>query len=67
MNQKDSMEQLLERFVAWAVNCSDIRGAVIVGSRARTDHPADEWSDIDIIVITTDPDRYLSTTATSHI
>jgi len=57
-----SYEHLVEKFVEWAETCPDIRGAVIVGSRARIDHPADEWSDLDIIVITTDPQRYLSTT-----
>jgi aminoglycoside 6-adenylyltransferase len=55
-------EQLIERFVRWAETCSDIRAAVIVGSRARVDHPADEWADLDIMIITTDPKRYLSTT-----
>jgi len=59
---KASYEQLLERFVKWAEGCPDIRAAVIVGSRARVDQPADEWADLDIIVITTDPDRYLSRT-----
>jgi aminoglycoside 6-adenylyltransferase len=55
-------QQLIERFVRWAEPCSDIRAAVIVGSRARVDHPADEWADLDIMIITTDPKRYLSTT-----
>ena len=54
-------EQLVERFVRWAETLSDIRAAVIIGSRARVDHPADEWADLDIIVITTDPERYVST------
>jgi aminoglycoside 6-adenylyltransferase len=54
-------EQLVERFVRWAETCSDIRAAVIVGSRARVDHPADEWADLDILVITADPERYIST------
>jgi aminoglycoside 6-adenylyltransferase len=54
-------EQLVERFVKWAETCSDIRAAVIVGSRARVDHPSDEWADLDILVITTNPERYLST------
>jgi len=55
-------EQLIERFVKWAEACSDIRAAIIVGSRARVDRPTDEWADLDVVVITTDPDRYLSTT-----
>jgi len=53
------MEQLEERFVAWAQTRPDIRAAVVVGSRARVDHPADEWADLDIIVITTRPERLL--------
>lgn len=51
-------KQVVERFVKWAENVSDIRAAIIIGSRARVDHPADEWADLDIIVITTDPKRY---------
>jgi aminoglycoside 6-adenylyltransferase len=57
-----SYEQLIERFVAWAQTQPDIRAAVIVGSRARTDCPADEWADLDIVIIATDPERYLSRT-----
>ncbi|MFX1514362.1 MAG: aminoglycoside 6-adenylyltransferase [Promethearchaeota archaeon] len=57
-----SYEQLIERFTGWAQTRSDIRAAIIVGSRARIDHSADEWADLDVLVITTDPDRYLSST-----
>jgi len=51
----------LERFVRWAETRSDLRAAVVVGSRARVDQPADEWADLDVIVVTTGPERYLST------
>jgi len=62
MNQTEaSYEQLIDRFVKWAETCPDIRAAVVIGSRARIDHPADEWADLDIVVITTDPERYVST------
>lgn len=54
-------EQLIDQFTTWAETRSDIRAAVIVGSRSRIDHPADEWADLDIIVVTTDPNRYTST------
>ena len=37
-----SMEQIEQRFAAWAQTQPDIRAAMVVGSRARTDHPADE-------------------------
>ncbi|HVP93125.1 MAG TPA: aminoglycoside 6-adenylyltransferase [Acidobacteriota bacterium] len=53
--------ELIERFRRWAEPRSDIRAAILVGSGARVDHLADEWSDLDIIVIATDPERYLST------
>lgn len=55
-------ERLIERFVAWAQRQDDIRAAVILGSRARTDAPADEWSDLDLLFLTTDPQRYVSNT-----
>jgi aminoglycoside 6-adenylyltransferase len=34
----------------------------VVGSRARTDHPADEWADLDLVIVTTNPEYYLTTT-----
>ncbi|MEW6718534.1 MAG: aminoglycoside 6-adenylyltransferase [Chloroflexota bacterium] len=53
-------EHLIERFIAWAETCSDIRAAVVVGSRASVDRPADEWADLDVVVVTTDPETYLA-------
>ncbi len=35
---------------------------VVVGSRARLDHFADEWSDLDVAFTTTSPASYLATT-----
>jgi hypothetical protein len=35
-------ERLLQRITAWSHEEPDVRAAVIIGSRARTDHPADE-------------------------
>ena len=48
-----------QNFVEFAKKRDDIRAAFIVGSRARTDHPADQWSDMDIVFYTTDPRYYL--------
>lgn len=53
-------EVLLARFVAWAQGRDDIRAALVIGSRARVDRPADQWSDMDIVVVTSEPERYLS-------
>jgi aminoglycoside 6-adenylyltransferase len=52
-------ETLLARVVAWAERRDDIRAALVLGSRARRDRPADQWSDIDIVLVTSDPQRYL--------
>jgi aminoglycoside 6-adenylyltransferase len=38
-----------------------VRGIAVVGSRARADHPADAWSDLDVIVMARRPKRYLTT------
>src|SRR5512140_1492030 len=53
-----SYAQLEQAFVQWARERADVRAAVVVGSRARRDHPADEWSDLDLIVYITDPQPY---------
>jgi aminoglycoside 6-adenylyltransferase len=53
------MRDLEARFVAWAAARPDVRAAIVVGSRARTDHPADEWADLDVGFTTTQQRRYL--------
>jgi len=58
----ESYEQLINRFCEWAKTREDIRALFIIGSRARADHPADEWADLDLVVVTANPDRYLSKT-----
>jgi len=55
-------ERLTQKFVTWAQAEPNIRAAIVIGSRARTDHPADEWADLDIIVFTTDVERYIAST-----
>jgi aminoglycoside 6-adenylyltransferase len=56
------MEQILERCIAWAKGESGIQALAIVGSRARNDVVADEWSDLDLIVVVDDPESYLTRT-----
>jgi aminoglycoside 6-adenylyltransferase len=51
-----SYDPLIEKFAGWAQSEENIRAVVIIGSRARTaDHPADEWSDLDLLVLAKDP------------
>lgn len=54
-------EHLIDRFIGWARTEQDIRAAIVIGSRARIDHPADEWADLDVVLIATDPKRYWAT------
>ena len=56
-----SMEELERRLVSWATGRRDVRTMLVVGSRARLDHPADEWSDLDVAFTTKSPGRYLAT------
>jgi aminoglycoside 6-adenylyltransferase len=53
------MQDLMDRFTTWALNQADVRSAIVVGSWARADEPADNMSDLDLAVIVTDPSIYL--------
>jgi aminoglycoside 6-adenylyltransferase len=53
-------EQLIGRFTRWAQDEENIRAAMVIGSRARMDHPADRWSDLDLIIITDDPQMIIN-------
>lgn len=50
---------LVSRFVAWAGERDDLRAAVAIGSRVRDDRPADEFSDLDLLLFATDPDAFI--------
>jgi aminoglycoside 6-adenylyltransferase len=54
-------EAFLTRFTSWASERPDVRGVLVVGSRARIVEPADPLSDVDLMVVTTRPHFYLST------
>jgi len=58
MSQSEGAERILSRMVAWGAARDDLRAIAVVGSRARSDHPADPWSDLDVIVMARRPKRY---------
>lgn len=60
MSQTQGVERILSKMVAWGAARGDVRAIAVVGSRARTDHPADPWSDLDVMVMARWPSRYLS-------
>jgi len=55
-----TFEQIIRKFSEWAKNQTNIRSVIIIGSRARTDHPADEWADLDFVVFADDVPAYIS-------
>jgi aminoglycoside 6-adenylyltransferase len=57
-----SMEDIEARFVTWAQGEDAMRAAFVVGSRARVDHPADAWSDLDIILFANGIEAYQNST-----
>ncbi|MBN2305660.1 MAG: aminoglycoside 6-adenylyltransferase [Anaerolineae bacterium] len=53
------MDHFIPHITHWADERDDIRAVLLVGSYARRDHPADIYSDLDLIVYTTNWGDYL--------
>lgn len=56
-NVNTRMELLAAAVADWARERDDVRGALVVGSQARSDVPADRWSDLDVGLFVDDPAR----------
>ena len=56
MNQFNT---ILERLTAWGSQEEHLLAAFVVGSQARSDHPADHFSDLDLVFIADHPEHYL--------
>ncbi len=52
-------DALIPKIQSWAQKTENIRALIIIGSHARNTDPADEWSDLDLLVITTDMKPYI--------
>lgn len=48
-------DQIELAFARWASSQPDVRAVVIFGSRAHTEHPSSEWSDLDLMIILNQP------------
>lgn len=59
-------EELEARVADWARRERNVRAAIVIGSRARSDHPADEWSDLDMILIVNNPRRFIESDRWVH-
>jgi aminoglycoside 6-adenylyltransferase len=60
LQRVDDAEALLAAVVAWGQERSDLRAVLVVGSQARADTRADQWSDIDLVLMVDDPAPYLA-------
>lgn len=49
----------LDEVSRWAAERPDVRAAILLGSQARVDAPADEASDVDVALFVDDPASYL--------
>lgn len=58
----NTYDELIEKIISWAKASDDVKSVFIVGSRARVDHPADEYSDLDLFMVVTNPEYYISST-----
>jgi aminoglycoside 6-adenylyltransferase len=53
------VRQFLDALAAWAGEEREVHAAVLLGSQARAEVPADELSDVDVVLFVDAPDRYL--------
>jgi aminoglycoside 6-adenylyltransferase len=54
-----SVGAFLNEVATWAAETEGVTAVVLIGSQARTSTPADELSDIDLVLFVDDPDRYV--------
>ncbi len=54
-------EEIIQKVTLWTQTREDIYGVLVLGSRARKKRPADEWADLDFLIITKTPKFYTST------
>jgi len=47
-------QSILDAFVRFAKACDKVRALILVGSQARNENPADEYSDTDLILVAND-------------
>ena len=59
MTPSPHVEGFLEDVVSWAGGRADVRAVVLVGSQARADLPADELSDVDLVLVVEEPAQFL--------
>jgi aminoglycoside 6-adenylyltransferase len=56
LNVNTRMDLITAAVADWAREREDVKGALLVGSQARTEAPADRWSDLDIVLFVDEPE-----------
>ena len=59
ISSSETYARLEQRFAEWSLAQPSVAAVIVVGSRARPAHPADEWSDLDLVVLADDTTSYL--------
>lgn len=57
------VEPFLAQVGDWARAQAGVRAALLIGSQARVETPADEWSDVDIVLFVDDPGSFAAEAA----
>ena len=52
-------KNIIQKIILLGKNNDDLQAALVIGSQARDDHPADDNSDLDIIMIVDHPDSFI--------
>ena len=55
----DRVGAFLDEVTGWARSRDDVHAVLLVGSQARAETPADELSDIDLVLFVSEPELYL--------
>jgi aminoglycoside 6-adenylyltransferase len=59
MRRMRDIERLLDAVAGWGEERDDVHTVVLVGSQARSSDGADDWSDVDLILIVDHPETFL--------
>jgi aminoglycoside 6-adenylyltransferase len=58
VNVNTRMDLIAAAIADWADERDDVQAAILVGSQARSETPADRWSDLDVFLVVDDAEPY---------
>lgn len=56
----NKFDAIVENLIRWGESSDKVYAALVIGSQARKDYYADDYSDLDIVMIVDEPDYFLS-------